>query len=377
VKFFSLIRYLSLLPLFFGGVLHAASTNLLPGIIYYDGPEKLTGKLVFLVQHDYTVETNWESAASIYEFDLRERKLHKVTASPFGQVSVSPEGNTFCVIYWLGNWGNDKATRAFIYSKPLGLTRVFNLDSPPNITRSVGDHVFFELQDGRRLLNYDISHEKISPVELPEASQWSNEGYDRIHTSSGQTNALHFSYNPRSHSGTQIRNGKEYPDGIYSFDILTENIKWLSKDYICQDDEGFTPKAFDGRFILFEGSGAPIEGFTLVSSPWEDNDIEDHSLKERRSSIKVLHKFSKLGAIMNGGTEYFLKQMSPDHHYALVRTTTSLNYRKFSEWPGSTQTYYLVDVVTGKTRILLEDRTEATTKSALWNGDLHWVGETR
>src|ERR1035437_7559004 len=28
------------------------SMNLLPGLTYYDGPEKLTGKLIFLLQHN-------------------------------------------------------------------------------------------------------------------------------------------------------------------------------------------------------------------------------------------------------------------------------------------------------------------------------------
>jgi hypothetical protein len=117
VKFVPPIRFLPLFPLFVATVLHAASTNLLPGIIYHDGPEKLTGKLVFLVQHDYTVETNCESAASVYEFDLQKKRFSKIINSPVGQFDISPEGNAFCTIFWKGNFGMGKDTNVFVFSE--------------------------------------------------------------------------------------------------------------------------------------------------------------------------------------------------------------------------------------------------------------------
>jgi hypothetical protein len=65
----------------FATTLQAGSTNLLPGIMYYDGPEKLTGKLVFLFEHnrptgEFDIPTNTLKAASIYEFDLSDGKMN-------------------------------------------------------------------------------------------------------------------------------------------------------------------------------------------------------------------------------------------------------------------------------------------------------------
>jgi hypothetical protein len=373
-------RFLALLSLLFATVLYAGSTNLLPGITYNDGPEKLTGKLVFLVQHDYTIETNWEKAASIYEFDLQKKELRKVTDSPFGQTSVSSDGNTYCVNYWLGNRVYGKELLAFVFLEPSGQTRTLNLDRPSNDTEFVGGHVFFEEGEvfQNQIFDYDIAQNKTSLVELPDASKWSKGAdFDGIHIPSAQTNVLHFSYNLRSYAAKKIKEGKDYADGVYSLDITSGNIKWISNDYICGDDECYRPKAFDGHYIFFEGPDAPFEGFKLVSSPWECLDTKDHSSVEQAKSVKVLHNFSMLGAFVKGIAGYHFKQMSPDHRYVLVEIAVPLNRRKFSEELGSTKTYYLVDVSTGKTRVLLEDKTEAATKSSLWNGDVHWVQATK
>src|SRR6185295_1904066 len=48
----------------------AATNQLLPGLTYYPGKEKLTGKIAFLISHDDTEQTNYLKAASIYEIDL-------------------------------------------------------------------------------------------------------------------------------------------------------------------------------------------------------------------------------------------------------------------------------------------------------------------
>jgi hypothetical protein len=83
-----------------------ASTNLLPGLMYYAGKEPLSGKLTFLLRQDYTAETNSRTASSIYEFDLARRTLCKLTDSPAGHFHASGNGDTFCVIYSLRVWGS-------------------------------------------------------------------------------------------------------------------------------------------------------------------------------------------------------------------------------------------------------------------------------
>ena len=66
-----LLRFLLLLLVVIG---HAAEPpkKLLPGVTYYDGPEKLTGKLTFLLRRDARLETNTDSTASIYEFETKQ-----------------------------------------------------------------------------------------------------------------------------------------------------------------------------------------------------------------------------------------------------------------------------------------------------------------
>src|SRR4051812_6311924 len=93
-----------------------SSTNWLEGLTYYPGAEKLSGKLVFLVHHDFKLETNSETKASIYEFNLAEERLNKLTDCPNGQFVPSLDGGTYAVIYWRGVWDIGKATNVFVYS---------------------------------------------------------------------------------------------------------------------------------------------------------------------------------------------------------------------------------------------------------------------
>ena len=102
MKSIQAIRFLVLVSMLLAGALQAGSTNLLPGITFYDGPEKLTGKLVFLVQSNYFedeffVATN--SSPSIYEFDLQYKKLTKVIDCPYGRTIYSHDGDIFCIIF--------------------------------------------------------------------------------------------------------------------------------------------------------------------------------------------------------------------------------------------------------------------------------------
>src|ERR1035437_5358402 len=110
-------RLLALFPFLLANVLHAGQPESLPGTTYYDGPEKLTGKLVFCAQHnksnnesnmlpDGSVSPNGLTTSSIYEFDLQRKKLNKLTDSPNGAFIPafipSCDGDVFCVVYQLG-----------------------------------------------------------------------------------------------------------------------------------------------------------------------------------------------------------------------------------------------------------------------------------
>jgi len=271
MKSIQAIRFLVLVSMLLAGALQAGSTNLLPGITFYDGPEKLTGKLVFLVQSNYFedeffVATN--SSPSIYEFDLQYKKLTKVIDCPYGRTIYSHDGDIFCIIYSSGQWHQDSDTNIFVYSKSLGVNRTISLDSSPKETVIIDGHIFFQLGDllNHKLADYDIANGKIRQIEFSDVSKWELQDYDLIHAPSGQSNVLHFHYTT---AGNRIEDGKDYPRGFYSFDIQTGNIKWLSNNPACRDDESYWFKDYDGNFISFAGgNNAPFDGFKLASSPW-------------------------------------------------------------------------------------------------------------
>jgi hypothetical protein len=99
----------------------------------------------------------------------------------------------------------------------------------------------------------------------------------------------------------------------------------------------------------------------------DSNDAEINDPKGEKA--KILHTFSPLGPFSG---MYELMQLSPDRRYALIRLLKPLLHRKYSkEDQGAAQTYYLVDVSTGKTRVLLEDRSEAATRTSA--SQIWWV----
>lgn len=312
MKFISLIR---LLPLFCVGVLHTTSTNLLPGIIYYDGTEKLSGKLVFLVQHDGTVLTNSANAATVYEFDLQKKRLNKIIDSPVGQFGVSTKGNVFCTIFWNEQFSMGKDTNVFVYLESSKSSYWTNIESSPQGMFVADDRIYLKLEG----------------YNFPSAGYY------------------------------LVTNGKATDTKLIEYDF--EKNQMRTGDFSVQwqnYESSYDFKAFDGRYIFFEGKDAPTDGLTLISSPWDYRNFEDQDPKGKKT--KVLHKFSMFSVFTK---THELLQLSPDCHFALVRSIDPI---------GSTTSFYLVDVTTGKTRLLLENKTEAATKNLLWNGFIYWVG---
>lgn len=335
-----------------------ALTNLLPGITYYDGPEELTGKLVFLVQHDYTVTSNSETAASIYEFDLSQKRLRKATDSPVGTLIAAREGDTLCVNYWLGKFGIGKATNVFIYSNAKEATQIVHLEGEPQNTIILGNHVFIELKGydyprpgyyltqnsmpvETKIVDYDIAAGKLKPFNFTDADTNQPGEYGGIYRL-GDLLYFHYSYQGAKTNAASKHN----LTGDYSFDVRTGNISKV-KDLDTRY-EHFLFKTFDGNDIGFDGSGWPIEGSKLIFS-----------------SGKTLHRFGRACQLL---------QISPDRHFAFVESIEPVSSRKFSQLPGTIIIYYLVDVSNGKTRVLLKDETVVTTRSSMW-GQLYWVSD--
>jgi hypothetical protein len=351
-------RLLALFSFMITSGLHASQIESFPGTTYYDGPEQLTGKLIFISQHykpkgDFDLPVNGPAASSIYEFDLQQKKLHKLADSPNGILTVSRDGNTFCVVHQFGI-GQESRTNVFIYSKSSGLSRTVHLESPPGRTAAFSGHIFIEVGENmfhQRLVDYDIAKDLIRQIELPDASKWEYQDYDRIHASPGQTNILHFQYNG---FGKRLAEGKDYPTGIYSLDINTGAIRpfLVGSLAVDRDDDSFWFKTFEGNCISFSGGdGAPFNGFKLVSTDWSYVGSDEIVKDDKENNIKILHQFSKLEAALKSTGEYQLIQTSPDLHYAWVKT-------------GEGGTYYLVDVSTGKTRVLF--KTDESVTMVRW-----------
>jgi hypothetical protein len=269
----------------------------------------------------------------------------------------------------------------------LGLSRTLNLDGEPQLVAIAGDHVLFELKgydfaspgyyqtkggtEGEtKLIDFDIRTNQTRPLELSEASRWQYCHYDRIHVPRGQTNVFHFYYGV---SGKRLGSGRDYRNGYYSLDIRSGDTRWLAELLDDEDDDRYTFKASDGRYIFFEGpdgSGSPIIGFKLLSSPWNDRETRHHHAKD--PEVKVLKAFSKLASFAGG--YYLLNTISPDGRFALVRFQEA-TVPKTMEQPGWARTYYAVDLTNGKVRMLFKDDVEHVTYGSM--SGIWWVKSAR
>lgn len=300
------IRFLVLVSMLVAGALQAApvTVTVMPGLTYYDGPEKLTGKLVFLLQHDDTVNfdtaSNLETTASIYEFDLAKTNLHEVINSPCGGLYTSIGSDLICVTYShnfrVESYPNRKSeTNVIVYSESKKKVVHLGLKAVPTRVRIIDNHIFFDLGD--------IAYPATNIFEYDD--------------NTGQTSC--------------VTNLPDYKQG--------------------------NGVGFDGNEIGFKGQDNLIqsEGFTLANS-----------------SGKVLHRFSRIHSLLSAsGTEYWLYQISPDRHYAVVKLATNVTRKSTGDiWGG--ETYYLVNVSTGETRVLLKDEIAAKTTSHTWAG-IQWI----
>ena len=348
-----------------------ASTTLLPGITYYQGPERLLGKLVFLKTHDTSNLENSESAASIFEFDFLENTLKSSIAAPVGNLFTSGDGDIAGVIYWNGAWRKGNATNAFVYSYARKERRIINLEIVPQEIAAVGGHVFFRLYKSRgngasfdRLLDYDTVSDERQWVEFPGASKWEVNGYWMLSVPAGSTNKLQFYY---SHGGKRLVAGRDYRVGDYRLDVRTRQIEAVPEVEDSVGDAGSV--AFDGRRVFFLGPNSPAVGFVLVSSPWDSSSSKQRDPKGEH--LKVLHRFPK-AAVLGGGS-FVLSRISPCRRFALVRLQMPATSR--SGMPGWVSTYYVVNVSNGDTRILLKEEVERVTTGSV--STMHWVGATR
>jgi hypothetical protein len=163
-----------------------------------------------------------------------------------------------------------------------------------------------------------------------------------------------------------LTEGRDYPEGIYSLNTDNGDIHWVSDESIDRDDEMYSMTAFNGRQILFIGEDGPIAGHELISTG--DSDPDPRTFAVEHKNINVLHSFQGYPSLTHE-INYTLHGISPDRHYVLVRKSETAK----KSITGEIATYYLVDAVTGNTRVLLKDETGTIGKGAI-QSSLFWVG---
>jgi hypothetical protein len=101
-----------------------------------------------------------------------------------------------------------------------------------------------------------------------------------------------------------------------------------------------------------------LKGVRLVSSPLDE--LRTHSDDPEGKSVRLLKRFPR-----PLGGSYNLDQLSPSGQVALVR-------RSFAIGDGWGNTYCVVNVLTGKTDIISEDRVCGIDNHRV--SYMHWVG---
>jgi len=270
------------------------------------------------------------------------------------------------VVYRPGNWYHSEDTNVFVYLDATRESRTLILDSPPKETRVLAGHAFFVVEDssGTSLLDYDIARNQKHQVEFQGVSKWQYQHFDRIHAPRGMTNTLHFYYKGY---GKRLGEGKDFRDGYYSLDVATGDIRWFAELPDDKDDEGYTYRTSDGRYVFFEGPDTPFRGFRLVSSTWDV--VETRNKDPKGGKLKVLKSFSKW--LAPGSSGYMISQISPDGRYVLVRLEEPSAPKSPTQPGGWMNTYFLLDVSNGETRVLLKEDVQHATRGSM--SAVRWV----
>jgi hypothetical protein len=270
---------------------------------------------------------------------------------------VAEDGSGFCILFGEARITPYLGSNAFIYTDYDQHGRTIALGPvPPQDVIFAGGHVLFLVETNwMKILDYDIRTEKLRKVELPGASRWLYEAYENPHSVLGQTNIVNFAYKK---GGTRLEDGKDYASGIYSLNLASGEITTARAEPQRQS-QGVTG---DGRYVFFEGDDE-VCGHTLISSPWDHYATErDHS---KAKEIRVLKTFSFLGF-----DRYCLEQLSPCRQFAFVRQVEQIT--KPNDRFGELNTYYIVNVLSGSTRVLIKDEVARKTGGLL--SQIFWVG---
>ena len=321
--------------------------QLVQGMTFYESLEPLTGKLLFLVDTNrislWDIRSGRGETAAVYEFNLSDYAIRKVTSAPSGGFVPSLQGDALVVIWAEYNptaethdikaWGFSEHTQ---HGKSVTL---YSDDgsSMPGATVVIGESAFFDVWSrsggAPGILRFNFSTGEKTFLNLPRGVS------PYPHQAEDNTNVLHVQGDGNSWYGFDIRTGQIAPVNC-------------TKE-CCQF------RCADGSYVFFEGSGAPINGFTLVSSPANSFSTQLGDVDRKR--VRVLKRFSRLS-----GGYYSLNALSPCRRYALVcHNETGLD--------GWIRTYYVINVSTGNSWILMKD--EVSRKTGGEVSEVWWLNK--
>jgi hypothetical protein len=347
MKILGLLSFFLWVPFYIAIGGGAVRTNLFDGVTLYDYPASLDGTLVMMLTRSN--RNSNISTTAIYGFDLRRKSLREITRVPqFDPFDVSQDGTLMFV--YDSPYGGGRS-KVFLYSDRLHLHRDITLSGSLRRFVLCGESAFVVIEDenGDRLYRFDVADDKQTLVKVPDLVVWEKEKYDDVWISTEQTNCICFVYRA---SRKPTSNFTNRTSGAYSYNLLNGEIKHING----KNPRLFGEQAVDGRYILFEGSGTPVEGRILISSPV---DCFNLSLADSRirNDVRVLHRFP-----LKLGVENMLIGLSPRKDYAFVRRGELVGRGSGTR----VYSYYYTDLSNGKTGLILKDEYKLMTGNEMW-----------
>jgi len=334
----------------------AGKTNLLHGLTYDGGKEKVAGRLMFLTSAETLPSTNGLKPCFLYEFDMETQKLRRVTQAPTGRhferVFMCADGKACAATFPEqneagGGHQGDRPQSVWMYCEAPPVNRILSLGGVPEVSVAVGHHLFFQIAPS--IVVCDLESGTSQLLELPGASKWERERLQFMHAHEGKTNELHFDYFRR---GARLSEGKDYDSGTsFVYDILTEQYRSTSEPK-PSSTEGF--RACDGNLVSLAEIDDPFEGYELIRYVSPGNQLQSGKDGTGKSTI-MLKRFRRTPS--NDITDI---QMSPCRNYVLIREERQIHPLR----PGgydTMRTYHIVNVLTGHAWVLVKDDVERKT----------------
>jgi len=313
----------------------AGSKPLLPGVSLFDGPEALSGQLVFQ-RLDYKEPIQqWKCISNVvYSVDLETKTLAKLAdlgTLDAQLVKVSDDGRMLCLYKTDGGMN----PRLFVHSVEKGQTKEvrFPHDIQTLGIAVLGDTVFVASYSYGPLYQYDFPSESLSefrPAGLPGIPEIT---YPR--TRFGEPGVLFFQDGPLAHYRWTQSSGelKKLPDFSYCMTADGKHV-WLG------------PRS---------GSFYPL----IISSASRMSYGDDIGLARKATEPSVIRIITNFK--FPGGRSCGLDQLSPCGGYALL----SVEAGGMGIFPGSIS-HYIVDLTDGHNRMLLRNE-YATLRHDLGN----------